>query len=132
MEREGERGDLSPGLPLSDPGRLPTPLHSSQPQGQQGQQGGGQNANEGHGEDEDLDPSMSMPENKKEVNDWLAVFNSRIRRSLDVDLVHTLCHERCVRLSRSVCDRALLFCFVFGFVICTAISSYRSIDIYSC
>ena len=31
---------------------------------------------------------------KKEGSDWLAVFNPRVDRVLDVNLVHTLMHER--------------------------------------
>ena len=98
MEREEERGGLD--LPLSGPGQ-PLPPYSSQPQEQQGQQGREQNANANQGEDEDLDPLTSVPENKKEASDWLAVFSSKIKGSLDVDLVHALEHERCVYLSAS-------------------------------
>jgi hypothetical protein len=66
----------------------------------QGGQGQGQGANTNGGED--LDPSTSAVENKKEASDWLAVFSSKIRRSLDVDLVHTLGHERWVFVCLSV------------------------------
>jgi glucose repression regulatory protein TUP1 len=38
------------------------------------------------------------PELKKDASDWFAVFNSKVKRVLDVNLVHTLTHERCVRL----------------------------------
>ncbi|KAI9841971.1 MAG: general transcription repressor [Thelocarpon superellum] len=44
-----------------------------------------------------------LPANqKKEGNDWFAVFNPRVQRVLDVDLVHTLPHDSvvcCVRFS---------------------------------
>ena len=39
---------------------------------------------------------------KKEGNDWYAVFNPQVPRALDVDLVHTLQHDSvvcCVRFS---------------------------------
>ncbi|MCJ1468453.1 general transcription repressor [Pseudocyphellaria aurata] len=50
----------------------------------------------------DLDPDQLRPDQKREGNDWFAVFNPRIRRVLDVDLVHNLPHESvvcCVRFS---------------------------------
>ena len=37
-----------------------------------------------------------LPEFKKEGNDWFAIFNPKVKRELDVNLVHTLEHERCV------------------------------------
>jgi glucose repression regulatory protein TUP1 len=37
-----------------------------------------------------------LPEFKKEGNDWFAIFNPKVKRVLDVNLVHTLMHERCV------------------------------------
>ena len=50
----------------------------------------------------ELDPS-SLPQHlKREGNDWFAVFNPRVQRVLDVDLVHTLTHQSmvcCVRFS---------------------------------
>lgn len=42
------------------------------------------------------------PEQKREGSDWFAIFNPRIPRVLDVDLVHTLSHDSvvcCVRFS---------------------------------
>jgi glucose repression regulatory protein TUP1 len=45
---------------------------------------------------DDLDPSTVSPEFKKEGSDWFAVFNPKIKKGLDVNLVHTLMHERCV------------------------------------
>lgn len=50
----------------------------------------------------DLDPDQLRPDQKREGVDWFAVFNPRIRRVLDVDLVHNLTHESvvcCVRFS---------------------------------
>lgn len=50
----------------------------------------------------DLDPDQLRPDQKREGLDWFAVFNPRIRRVLDVDLVHNLAHESvvcCVRFS---------------------------------
>ena len=51
----------------------------------------------------DLDPDQMRPDQKREGNDWFAVFNPNVRRVLDVDLVHNLIHESvvcCVRFSR--------------------------------
>jgi glucose repression regulatory protein TUP1 len=36
------------------------------------------------------------PELKKEGSDWFAIFNPKVKRVLDVSLVHTLMHERYV------------------------------------
>ncbi len=50
----------------------------------------------------DLDPETVPPEFKREAQDWVAIFNPRVRRVLDVDLVHTLVHQSvvcCVRFS---------------------------------
>lgn len=50
----------------------------------------------------DLEPDNLPPSLKHEGSDWFAVFNPRIRRVLDVDLVHNLAHESvvcCVRFS---------------------------------
>jgi WD40 repeat protein len=50
----------------------------------------------------DLDPDRLPPHQKKEGQDWFAVFNPRVQRVLDVDLVHTLPHDSvvcCVRFS---------------------------------
>ncbi|KAI9844105.1 MAG: general transcription repressor [Sclerophora amabilis] len=50
----------------------------------------------------DLELDRLPPHQKKEVGDWHAVFNPRVRRVLDVNLVHTLPHESvvcCVRFS---------------------------------
>ncbi|KAN0084162.1 WD40-repeat-containing domain protein [Tylopilus felleus] len=51
---------------------------------------------------DDLDPHNVPPEMKKEGSDWFAVFNPKVKRVLDVALVHTLMHESvvcCVRFS---------------------------------
>ncbi|KAH7886978.1 WD40-repeat-containing domain protein [Phlebopus sp. FC_14] len=51
---------------------------------------------------DDLDPHNAPPELKKEGSDWFAVFNPKVKRVLDVALVHTLMHESvvcCVRFS---------------------------------
>ncbi|KAF8875069.1 WD40-repeat-containing domain protein [Infundibulicybe gibba] len=51
---------------------------------------------------DDLDPHNVPPELKKEGSDWFAIFNPKVKRVLDVSLVHTLMHESvvcCVRFS---------------------------------
>jgi glucose repression regulatory protein TUP1 len=45
---------------------------------------------------DDLDIHTVPPELKKEGTDWFAIFNPKTKRQLDVSLVHTLMHERCV------------------------------------
>src|ERR1700761_293443 len=50
----------------------------------------------------ELDPDHLPPNLKREGPDWYAVFNPRVRRVLDVDLVHNLVHQSvvcCVRFS---------------------------------
>jgi len=50
----------------------------------------------------DLDPDRMRPDQKREGPDWFAIFNPRVQRVLDVDLVHNLPHESvvcCVRFS---------------------------------
>ena len=42
------------------------------------------------------------PELKKEGSDWFAIFNPKVKRVLDVSLVHTLMHERYV--TGAMCD----------------------------
>ena len=34
--------------------------------------------------------------NKRESTDWFAIFNPKVKKVLDVQLVHSLMHERCV------------------------------------
>ncbi|THV03736.1 WD40 repeat-like protein [Dendrothele bispora CBS 962.96] len=51
---------------------------------------------------EDLDLNLMPSEFKKEGSDWFAMFNTKVKRSLEVNLVHTLMHESvvcCVRFS---------------------------------
>ncbi|KAF9528679.1 WD40-repeat-containing domain protein [Crepidotus variabilis] len=51
---------------------------------------------------DDIDIHSVSPEHKKEGSDWFALFNSKVKRVLDVNLVHTLMHESvvcCVRFS---------------------------------
>ncbi|OAX40179.1 WD40 repeat-like protein [Rhizopogon vinicolor AM-OR11-026] len=51
---------------------------------------------------DDLDPHNVPPELKKEGSDWFAVFSPKVKRVLDVSLMHTLMHESvvcCVRFS---------------------------------
>ncbi|KAH8996706.1 WD40-repeat-containing domain protein [Lactarius akahatsu] len=51
---------------------------------------------------DELDPLSVPPELKKEGSDWFAIFNPKIKRALDVNLVHTLHHESvvcCVKFS---------------------------------
>ena len=51
----------------------------------------------------DLAPDLLPPHQKREGDDWFAVFNPRVQRVLDVELVHTLQHESvvcCVRFSQ--------------------------------
>jgi general transcriptional corepressor TUP1 len=43
---------------------------------------------------EDIDPHNVPPEMKVEGSDWFAVFNPKVKRTLSVNLVHTLMHER--------------------------------------
>jgi general transcriptional corepressor TUP1 len=45
---------------------------------------------------EEFNVDNILPEFKKEGNDWFAIFNPKVERVLDVNLVHTLKHERCV------------------------------------
>ena len=49
-----------------------------------------------------LDPERMPADQKKEGSDWFAIYNPRVPRTLDVDLVHTLEHNSvvcCVRFS---------------------------------
>ena len=45
---------------------------------------------------DDIDLHNVPPELKKEGSDWFAIFNPKVKRVLDVNLVHTLMHERFV------------------------------------
>lgn len=42
---------------------------------------------------EEFDPYSAGPDRKKEGPDWWAVFSSKAKRQLDVNLVHTLQHD---------------------------------------
>jgi len=44
----------------------------------------------------DLDRSTLPPEFRKEGSDWFATFNPRVKRVLDISLVHTLSHKELV------------------------------------
>ena len=46
----------------------------------------------------DFDIHSVPPEHKKEGKDWFAIFNPRATRQLEISLVHTLMHERCLTL----------------------------------
>ena len=51
----------------------------------------------------DLNPDLLPAHQKREGEDWFAVFNPRVQRVLDVNLVHNLQHESvvcCVRFSQ--------------------------------
>ncbi len=43
---------------------------------------------------DELDIHTVPPELKKEGSDWWAIFNPKVKRQLDVTLVHSLMHER--------------------------------------
>ena len=47
---------------------------------------------------DDLDQFTLPPEFRKEGSDWIAIFNPKAKRVLDVSLVHTLAHEELVML----------------------------------
>ena len=50
-----------------------------------------------------MNPELLPPHQKHEAEDWFAVFNPRVPRVLDVELVHNLQHESvvcCVRFSQ--------------------------------
>jgi glucose repression regulatory protein TUP1 len=67
---------------------------------------------------DDLDPLNVPPELKKEGSDWFAIFNPKVKRVLDVSLVHTLMHERyvlcicLVGLLRLIISRCSVVCCV--------------------
>jgi general transcriptional corepressor TUP1 len=50
----------------------------------------------------DLDPEQVTEHYKKMGNDWFVIFNPRVRRQLDVNLLHSFAHQSvvcCVRFS---------------------------------
>ena len=70
-----------------------------------------------------------LPEFKKEGNDWFAFFNPKVKRVLDVTLVHTLIHERCV-CSFYLVSRWLKLFLLFPIVSCAASGSRRMGNIW--
>lgn len=42
----------------------------------------------------DLDPDTLPSTLKKEGSDWMTMFNPKVKKVLDVELVHTLIHDR--------------------------------------
>jgi glucose repression regulatory protein TUP1 len=59
----------------------------------------------------DLDPDTVPRELKKEGSDWFALWSPKVKKQLDVNLVHTLAHERCVSLQPPTFTRAPLMPF---------------------
>lgn len=119
----------------------PPPAHQAPPPQppQQQQQQQQQNAHEGFqysaadlddigNKLSDLDPNKLSPALKRSGEDWHAVFNPRVMRRLDVDLVHNLVHQSvvcCVRFSAdgkyvaTGCNRsAQIFDVVTGQQVC--------------
>jgi glucose repression regulatory protein TUP1 len=47
----------------------------------------------------DLDPDTLPSNMKKEGVDWMTMFNPKVKKVLDVGLVHTLVHDRYISLS---------------------------------
>jgi len=47
---------------------------------------------------DDLDQSTLPPEFKKQGGNWSAIFNPKVKRVLDISLVHILAHEGLVVL----------------------------------
>lgn len=43
----------------------------------------------------DMDPSRVPATLKNEGSDWAAIFNPKVKRELNVELVHSLTHDRC-------------------------------------
>ena len=63
----------------------------------------------------DLDPDTIPREFKKEGAEWFALWNPRNKKTLDVNLVHTLVHERCVGACPTLfvlVERQLLICHI--------------------
>jgi glucose repression regulatory protein TUP1 len=65
---------------------------------------------------DDLDIHTVDPALKKEGTDWFAIFNPKVKRQLDVSLVHTLMHERsvieCLLLLFVRADRSFVVLYV--------------------
>ena len=76
----------------------------------------------------DLEPDKLPPHLKRQGDDWHAVFNPRVQRRLDVDLLHNLAHQSvvcCVRFSHdgrfvaTGCNRsAQIFAVTTGKQVC--------------
>jgi glucose repression regulatory protein TUP1 len=49
---------------------------------------------------DDLDLNNVPPELRKEGSDWSVIFNPKVKKVLDVGLVHSLVHKRCVTRSQ--------------------------------
>ncbi|KAN0125926.1 WD40 repeat-like protein [Russula decolorans] len=115
-DRERDREQRGPGLPpppstttpftsVSGPGTAPTSVvNDPQPPSSSSMDNSGSLApiSENSSFLDELDPLSVPPELKKEGSDWFAIFNPKIKRVLDVNLVHTLHHESvvcCVKFS---------------------------------
>jgi glucose repression regulatory protein TUP1 len=62
----------------------------------------------------DLDPYSVPAELKKEGSDWFVLFNPKVKRELDVSLIHTLMHERYVPTAGRGYDGILFGLIRFG------------------
>jgi hypothetical protein len=51
---------------------------------------------------DDLDPNVVGFEFIKEGSDWLAIFNPKVPRQMDVRLTNRLIHEKCVSFCMSL------------------------------
>lgn len=70
---------------------------------------------------DDYDVYDLPPEYKKEGQDWFAMYNPKVKRTLEVDLMHTLMHERFVLSSspcRVACLGELMDCSIVLSVVC--------------
>jgi glucose repression regulatory protein TUP1 len=47
-----------------------------------------------------LELSTIHPDLKKEGSDWFVIYNPKVKRTLDVSLIHTFIHETCVHPSQ--------------------------------
>lgn len=105
-ERDGRYGPPSPGMERDRDGRplpkkeagYPYPARDHEPSPAPNAAAG----NTSLANLSELDPEEVPKELKKEGSDWWAIFNPKVKRQLDVSLVHTLMHESvvcCVRFS---------------------------------
>lgn len=110
---------LGPGLPPPPPTHGPYPPSSSNvaPPSDHGGAVSGPSSFP-----DDLDPHTVPPEFKKEGSDWFAVFNPNCKKRLDVNLTHTLMHERRVTII-SFSDQLNLYCSVHSVVCCVRFSA---------